>query len=131
MYPNLVFVYGTLKREGHPCLGNSVFLSDAVTKYDYCLYGANPRIPVLLMNGPDGTRKKVKGKLFRVTDGIDWPSLDRLEGFPYGYQKGAIEVRLVEENRTAFAWVYFMDYQNLNPPESRLCETNEQGEYEW
>ncbi len=74
----ILFVYGTLKREGplHPHLENSEFLGEAVTLPCYTLWdlGAYPGL------APGGSTA-VQGELYRVAEDL-WNHLDDIEGAP-------------------------------------------------
>lgn len=102
MKPDLLFVYGILKR------GYSLDLSKEGGKYlgEAVLKGANLyRIGdgVGLQLADEG---KVHGEVFEIADDWVWRWLDGIEGHPYLYRRELVQVWLSPVNQEFYAWVY-------------------------
>lgn len=106
MSPDLVFVYGTLKR-GH---GNhrvmqqagGEFVGEALTAEKFPLVVDG--LPYLLDRSGEGHH--VQGELYRVTDPEGWIRLDRLEGHPRFYRRRVIACEV--GGASVEAWTYFL-----------------------
>ncbi|SEQ47964.1 gamma-glutamylaminecyclotransferase [Ectothiorhodospira magna] len=122
MKPDLVFVYGTLKR-GH---GNhrvmqraaGEFIGEAITVERFPLVVDG--LPYLLDSSGEGHH--VIGELYRVSDDAGWSYLDRLEGHPTFYRRRVISCEV--DGVVMDAWVYF-----LQAPDRRLRELEAVREY--
>lgn len=102
----LVFVYGTLK-SGHGNnrilkWGGAVLLGDYVTEYPYPMFVSG--LPYLIERRGEG--KHVIGEVW-ACDCHTVADMDRLEGHPIFYERKAITVRNINNERTTTAWVYF------------------------
>lgn len=115
-FPDLVFVYGTLKssQHNHHLLRGAtrVDVGEATTEHRYPLvsYG----LPYLLPFQDFANSKHVKGELYRVTP-QQLRLLDQLERHPDYYERVPIPVSC--NGRTYKAWAYFLctqyDYDPL------------------
>jgi gamma-glutamylaminecyclotransferase len=106
MKPDLVFVYGTLKRGCGNCgtmeWARGEFVSNATTMECHPLMVEG--LPYLLERAGEGYR--VRGEIFRIPP-KGWFFLDRLEGHPRLYQRKVIQCEL-ENGSTVQAWTYFI-----------------------
>lgn len=122
MTPDLVFVYGTLKRgqRNHYLLAGAEYLGPASTEPKYRLIDCGP-YPALLDDvkrcGPEVEPLAVAGEVYRI-DAATLAALDRLEDEGRLYRRAVIEVLMVDGGaccqtpRTRPAWTYFW----LGPP---------------
>ena len=87
---NLIFVYGTLKRgySNNILLASCPFIGQAITKPHYRLYDCGP-YPCLIK---DEHGRAIRGEIYEVDDAV-LRRLDRLEGVPFLYQRGEIELQ--------------------------------------
>lgn len=103
---NLLFVYGTLKRDGRNhrlMLDNGCeFMTEVRTREKFPLTISG--IPFL--HKEPGTGHHVRGELFAVTTKEAWQKLDRLEGCPHLYKRQLVSVEDGSGN-TVRAWAYF------------------------
>lgn len=105
--PNLLFVYGSLKRGevNFPVMvkAGARFFSAGVTLR-----------PWLIEQGPVwrrlldevGTGAGVAGELFVVESDEGWRQLDDFEGHPHGYRRRLEDV-LDDQQQVRTAWIYF------------------------
>jgi gamma-glutamylaminecyclotransferase len=105
--PDLVFVYGTLKRGcgNHHTIQRACgeFAGQAVTV---------DRLPLVVDGLPYlldrvGQGHRVHGELYRVPDADGWRLLDRLEGHPRFYRRRVIACE-VNGGDQVDAWTYFL-----------------------
>lgn len=104
MIPQLVFVYGTLKKgfyfhESYLGETKGKFRGQARTNRNYSLYV--DALPHLVFEGSDNG---VKGELYEVDSEI-LKSLDDLEGHPRFYRRESIEI-IDDDGKTQRAWAY-------------------------
>ena len=106
MSPDLVFVYGTLKRgcgnHGTMQSAGGEFVGQAVTVENFPLVVDG--LPYLI--DFKGCGHQVHGEIYRVPDASGWQILDRLEGHPRFYRRRVIvcEVDGVQKE----TWTYFI-----------------------
>ena len=96
--PTRIFVYGTLKQRhgNHGVLGNSVFLGEAVTvSSDFNMYDGGFPFVTCHMNDLDNLGSII-GELYETSDKRILSNLDRLEGYPYLYDKREIDVTTLD-----------------------------------
>lgn len=105
MTPNLLFVYGTLRKGfgNHVMMSGCTFLGDGTIQALLYAHGMLPMI-----GHGDGT---VKGELYKVPD-EEWRHLDGLEGHPNWYCREHTNVTLAD-GKVVRAWAYFMLPQYL------------------
>jgi len=99
---HLVFVYGTLKRgfSNHHLLTSSKYIGDGKTLNGSIIdLGAYPGF----VHSKESTG--VHGELYEVTDEV-FDDLDTLEGFPILYDRDMMDIRMDEDGRMEYAWVY-------------------------
>jgi gamma-glutamylaminecyclotransferase len=114
MKPDLVFVYGTLKRGcgNHYTLqrADGMFVNRAVTAERYPLVVDG--LPYLL--DVRGSGHRVHGELYRVEDAVGWRILDHLEGHPRFYRRRVLTCEVIGGDPVE-AWTYFLqgDYGHL------------------
>lgn len=117
---NLVFVYGTLKREfyNHCVMEQSggTYLGEASLSNMFTMISCGP-YPALVKGG-EGT---IHGEVYDVTDMIP---LDRLEGYPHHYNRELVETPYGE------AWVYYYNetLEHVNERGARIVESGKWGE---
>lgn len=104
-----IFVYGTLKRgfRNHVLLSDSKFLAEVVTKPLYLLYDCGPY--PCLVKAKDGKGNSIHGEAYLVDDNV-MTRLDRLEGVPYLYQRGELEL---ENGRKLIAYFFQEDVSDF------------------
>ena len=124
--PQLVFVYGSLKRER----GNARLLSnpnDAMYCGEYLTRQANYRMysytsfPALALEQEVGRGYKIQGEVYLVTPSM-LRQLDRLEGHPDWYSRKRV---FLEDG--SLAWCYVVSDTKGLP----LVRPNEEGIQEW
>lgn len=96
--PTRIFVYGTLKQRhgNHGVLGNSVFLGEAVTvSKEFNMYDGGFPFVTDFKNDVDKLGCIV-GELYETSDKRILSNLDRLEGYPYLYDKREIDVTTLD-----------------------------------
>ena len=105
--PDLLFVYGTLKRG----LGNHRVIRDANGEF-VAMVRTEDRLPLVIDGLPylldlPGRGHRVEGELYRVESSEGWALLDRLEGHPNFYRRRVIAV-VEESGQSHDAWAYFV-----------------------
>jgi len=111
----LLFVYGSLKRDGrhHAELGAARFVGEAETAEGYALttlgeYLALVEQDAVAETAIDGAgsplRARVRGELFEVAE-VCLPALDRFEG--EGYQRGTVSLSAEHSRGFREALAYF------------------------
>lgn len=96
--PTRIMVYGTLKKRhgNHGVLGNSVFLGEAVTvSSDFNMYDGGFPFVTDHMNDLDNLGSVI-GELYETSDKRILSNLDRLEGYPYLYDKREVDVTTLD-----------------------------------
>lgn len=96
--PTRIMVYGTLKKRhgNHGVLGNSVFLGEAVTvSKEFNMYDGGFPFVTDFKNDVDRLGCIV-GELYETSDKRILSNLDRLEGYPYLYDKREIDVTTLD-----------------------------------
>lgn len=97
--PTRIFVYGTLKKGygNHRTLGNSIFLGEAVTATsEFTMFdGGFPFVSDKFPFNEDHTGRVV-GQLYETDRQDILDNLDRLEGYPYLYDKREIDVTTLD-----------------------------------
>lgn len=96
--PIRIFVYGTLKKRhgNHGVLGNSVFLGEAVTvSKEFNMYDGGFPFVTDFKNDEDRLGCIV-GELYETNDKRILSNLDRLEGYPYLYDKREVDVTTLD-----------------------------------
>lgn len=96
--PTRIMVYGTLKQRhgNHGVLGNSVFLGEAVTvSKEFNMYDGGFPFVTDFKNDVDKLGCIV-GELYETSDKRILSNLDRLEGYPYLYDKREIDVTTLD-----------------------------------
>lgn len=113
MTPDLVFVYGTLKRGhgNHRVMQRSggEFVGASMTME--CFPLVVDGLPYLLDRSGSGHR--VIGEIYRISDADGWLHLDRLEGHPRFYRRRVIACEV--GGIAMDAWTYFLqgDYNRF------------------
>ncbi len=100
---NLVFVYGTLKRDciNHNYLKYATFIGDAETVEAYSMYQHKYGYPAVIEKGNEHI---ISGELY-ICDDYIMKSLDRLEGTPdLFYRK---EIPILYNGNVLISWFYF------------------------
>ena len=113
----LVFVYGTLKRDGHnyPVMqkARGTFQYNALTRpyYDLLNLGGFPG----LIHG----KHRIVGEVFLVENIIP---IDFLEGYPtfYDRRKIAVDAIVKPSPATYFAWAYHLNDRNTEYKETKI-----------
>jgi len=107
--PEIVFVYGTLKRgfPNHAFLANAAFLGEATTAERYPMVVQGRFFSPAVIPEP-GQGERVRGELWQV-DAATLARLDELESvhLPSGYIREKIKVEPIAGARITEAWVYF------------------------
>lgn len=95
--PTRIMVYGTLKRGrgNHGTLGNSIFLGEAVTvSKEFSMFdGGFPFVSDSFHGDHNGS---VVGELYETDNKSILSNLDRLEGYPYLYDKRQVDVTTMD-----------------------------------
>lgn len=104
-----VFVYGTLKQGfyNHTYLKNATYLGKATSFAKWCMVGKGMGFPYLLkmdLSGAYGGHN-IKGEVYEVNS-LEMSGLDRLEGYPYMYDKATMYVKLEGSDATVATMVY-------------------------
>ena len=106
MTPDLVFVYGTLKRGcgNHYTMqrAGGGFVGQAITAERFPLVVDG--LPYLIDRSGCGHR--VHGEIYRVPNAAGWSVLDRLEGHPRFYSRRVIGCEV--DGIAMDAWTYFI-----------------------
>ncbi len=99
-----LFVYGTLKRGfyNHYYLEKAEFVGEATTVEKFSLY-VKGFIPYVLKSPKVSY---IKGEVYLI-DEETLQNIDLLEGHPYEYYREKTLVRLIKNNKTLLAWMYF------------------------
>lgn len=107
---NKVFVYGTLKRGfiNHGRLSKASKLGNAKTVHKWAMIGKGKPFPYAIR--PSELGYHIKGEVYDLDSVATMGSLDKLEGYPWHYDKKVIEVELEDGTKTK-AWIYFDDDQ--------------------
>jgi gamma-glutamylcyclotransferase (GGCT)/AIG2-like uncharacterized protein YtfP len=109
-----VFVYGTLKRGkgNHHYLENSAFLGEGLVQGMQVYHG--PGFPYAYTGAG-----AVMGEVYEVNQPTA-AALDRLEGYPYHYDRKIVSVRMSgPEDHYEDAWMYYVHEK----PKGELIET--------
>lgn len=98
----LLFVYGSLKRDGqhHAELAGARFVGEAATEPGYALTALGAYRALVWAGGSE----QVGGELFEVADG-SLPALDEFEG--QGYQRGKVALSAEHSRGFREALAYF------------------------
>lgn len=121
-----VFVYGTLRSGwGNNRIlqqGNARKIGDGRTNEDgFCLYGHGLGFPYVVDDGDGYT--SIAGEVWEV-NAQTMLHCDRLEGYPYHYDRQIVEVRVGDE--LIEAWMYFVDdRRKVGAPDSALVESGD------
>lgn len=103
-----VMVYGTLMRgqynNGYMDLAQAIYVDDVVSDLsEYRMVGVSNSFPGIVAGD-----KKFEGELFKVTASGVVHYLDKLEGYPYMYDRGFITVKSKTSDMKYTALVYFL-----------------------
>ncbi len=117
MRSDLLFVYGTLKRQGHNhgFLQSAGFRGQAQTPAGFCLL-PGPGYPYLL---PWEADTWVRGELYQIPDDL-WPKLDWLEDNGKEYQRHLGWFFHLASKQWLPAWVYLA--LNMRPEVDAHCQ---------
>lgn len=123
MSPDLIFVYGTLKRgeRNHGLLARAEFIGGAFTEPKYRLIDCGP-YPALVEHSEQPMA--IGGEVYRIDEAI-LRELDRLEDEGRLYRRAVIEAQMIDgpacdqTPRSAQVWTYFW---LRTPPEHPLIE---------
>src|SRR5579859_1697603 len=94
-----VFTYGTLKKgfSNNVLLASSEFIQEAVTQPKYKLYDCG-HYPCMVKSKKG---EAIHGEIYAVDD-ITLKRLDRLEGVPFLYERGEIELQNFDKPTIAY-----------------------------
>jgi len=126
---SLVFVYGSLKKGfgNHSVLGSSRLVSESVTVDAAYDMGSFRAYPACVKNGEN----VIHGEVYAVNRNT-MRNLDRLESNGVFYNREQVDVRLLNENKTVKAWVYFL-IDNAPPrcPRVKTISVNDTKALSW
>ena len=118
--PDLVFVYGTLKRgeRNHDLLRTAEFVGPAFTEPRFRLIDCGP-YPAMIEHFDEPL--VISGEVYRIDDGV-LLELDKLEDEGRLYRRKVVEVSLIDGGacdqslRTARCWTYLWLNESHNLP---------------
>lgn len=111
----ILFVYGTLKRGDcrHNVLGGARFIGEARTTPGYSLFSCGP-FPAMVARMSEEGVAGVQGELYEVDESLLDRTLDRIEGVPYLYDRGTVEIA-EGAAPTAVSYIYQKPVTGLPP----------------